>query len=158
MFKAIVAALALSLFACAAEPGSAEDVGESGADIVHADPSLKDRLVAPASDVITVIAVAKVRPETRNDFVAAATDLVRGTRKEAGNVSYTMLEAKDDINEFIFVEEWKSQDAIDAHMNGPVLGTFFGLVKDDFLPGYPTITPADTVPVAQNHGGTTVAR
>src|SRR6478609_5788114 len=70
MFKAIVAALALSLFACAAEPGSAEDVGQSGADIVTP---------APASDVITVIAVAKVRPETRSDFVAAAKDLVRGT-------------------------------------------------------------------------------
>jgi len=143
MFKAIVAALALSLFACAAEPGAADSTETSGADIVqaeHAGDAKKD-------GVITVVAVAKVKPETRNDFAAAAEDLVRGTRREDGNVGYTMLEAKDDPNTFIFIENWKDQAAIDAHMNGAVLTTFFGLVKDDFLPGYPSITELDTVSV-----------
>jgi quinol monooxygenase YgiN len=142
MFKAIVAALALSLFACAAEPGVADSTETAGADIVQAEHA-----TAGARDVITVVAVAKVKPGTRAEFAAAAEDLVRGTRREEGNVGYTMLEAKDDPNTFIFIEEWKNQAAIDAHMNGAVLSTFFGLVKDDFLPGYPTITPLDAVSV-----------
>jgi quinol monooxygenase YgiN len=142
MFKAIVAALALSLFACAAEPAGADSSESSGADLVQAEHA-----AAGARDGITVVAVAKVRAETRAAFAAAAEDLVRGTRREDGNLGYTMLEAKDDRNTFIFIEEWKDQAAIDAHMNGAVLATFFGLVKDDFLPGYPTITPLETVAV-----------
>lgn len=139
--KSAAAALVLSLsvFACTAEP--ADDAAEeTTADIIQAtDPT--------AAAPITVVAVAKVKPETTADFKQAGLGLVKGSRKEQGNISYAMHVSKDDPNTFVFIEKWQSQAAIDAHMNGQVLATFFERVKTDFEPGYPTITNLDPITV-----------
>ncbi|WP_030153608.1 putative quinol monooxygenase [Oerskovia turbata] len=42
-------------------------------------------------------------------------ELVDATRQEAGCLSYELLQRMDDATRFVLVEEWKSQDDLDAH-------------------------------------------
>ncbi len=127
MIRPFVTALVLSfstLLGACAEP-AAEDVADSSASVISA-PSYQ------------VVAVAKVKPGTEADFRQAAIHLVDNTRKEPGNLSYQLLETQDPTT-FIFEETWKDAAASEAHMTGPVLGTFFAHVKDEFEPGFPLI-------------------
>lgn len=42
-------------------------------------------------------------------------ELVDATRREAGCLSYELLQRVDDSTRFLLVEEWESQDQLDAH-------------------------------------------
>ncbi|MFE4467047.1 putative quinol monooxygenase [Oerskovia sp. NPDC056781] len=42
-------------------------------------------------------------------------ELVDATRREAGCLSYELLQCVDDSTRFLLVEEWASQDHLDAH-------------------------------------------
>jgi quinol monooxygenase YgiN len=42
-------------------------------------------------------------------------ELVEATRREAGCLSYELLQRVDDSTRFVLVEEWESQDHLDAH-------------------------------------------
>jgi quinol monooxygenase YgiN len=94
---------------------------------------------SPAIDPIIVVATAKVKPGTDAAFTARSLDLVTGTRQEPGNLGYLFHQSADDPTEFVFYERWATEGQLDAHMQGPVLGTFFTAVKDDFVDGYPVI-------------------
>jgi quinol monooxygenase YgiN len=42
--------------------------------------------------------------------------LIEPTRKEAGCISYELLQNKQDPTDLTFVEEWESDAALDAHL------------------------------------------
>lgn len=42
--------------------------------------------------------------------------LIEPTRREAGCISYRLLESVENPTEFVFIEEWIDDSAIDAHM------------------------------------------
>jgi quinol monooxygenase YgiN len=42
-------------------------------------------------------------------------ELVAATRQEAGCLSYELFERTDDATRLVLVEEWESQDHLDAH-------------------------------------------
>jgi quinol monooxygenase YgiN len=46
-------------------------------------------------------------------------DLVRPSRGEADCVSYELFENEDNPTEFVTVEQWANQAAVDAHMATP---------------------------------------
>ena len=60
-------------------------------------------------------AQAFIKPEKVSDFIAQAQDVIRGSRAEAGNISYTLYQDPSDSTKFFFFEEWKNQAAIDTH-------------------------------------------
>ena len=49
----------------------------------------------------------------------AALACVEPTRAEAGNDMYVLHTDKQDSSLFVFVEHWKSQKALDEHMQTP---------------------------------------
>ena len=51
------------------------------------------------------------------------------TRAEAGCLSYVATRDLKTAGRYVFVEEWESQAALDAHMRTPHLRTFGGVVK-----------------------------
>jgi quinol monooxygenase YgiN len=130
---ALAFASALSLIAGCA-PADQSEAGDGAQAVTQSAP-------------LVVVAIAKVKPGTEEDFKKAAVDLVAGTRREPGNLGYLLHQAKDDPTQFAFYERWVSADASDAHMHGPVLGTFFDHVKDEFEPGFPQITQYVEIPV-----------
>ena len=66
--------------------------------------------------MIVVHAKIPVRPDKRDDFLGAVGPLVEATRQEEGNISYECFESVETPNLFAMVEEWQSQEALDAHM------------------------------------------
>ena len=46
--------------------------------------------------MIYVVATLTIKPETRAEFIAAATACIAGTRKETGNIAYDLHESVTD--------------------------------------------------------------
>ena len=76
---------------------------------------------------IRIIARFTARPDSIDAMRTLLLGMLEPTRKEAGCVSYELLNNSADPTDFTFVEEWASQAAIDAHMKTPHLT---GLVAD----------------------------
>jgi len=74
--------------------------------------------------VIYVIATLIVKPETRADFIAAATACIRETRKEPGNIAYDLHESVTDPTKMVFVEQWESVEATLPHRTAEHMKTF----------------------------------
>jgi quinol monooxygenase YgiN len=65
--------------------------------------------------VIYVVATLTVKPESRAEFIAAATACIRETRKEPGNIAYDMHESVTDHSKMVFVEQWETAEALVPH-------------------------------------------
>lgn len=57
--------------------------------------------------MIYVVATLTVKPETRAEFIAAATACIKETRKEPGNIAYDLHESATDPTKMVFVEQWE---------------------------------------------------
>ena len=65
--------------------------------------------------MIYVVATLTVKPETRAEFIAAATACIKETRKEPGNIAYDMHESVTDPSKMVFVEQWENVEAMGPH-------------------------------------------
>ncbi|MBN2814909.1 MAG: antibiotic biosynthesis monooxygenase [Bacteroidales bacterium] len=65
-----------------------------------------------------------VKPDHVADFVTAAKAMVDSSNMEPGCISYQLFRHAYDSTQFIFVEEWKDQAAIDAHFAMPYFVTW----------------------------------
>ena len=65
--------------------------------------------------MITIIAMFETKPECIEDFCKLAAPCVEASRREDGNVSYSLYNGKEDKNKYFFVEVWKDEEAIAAH-------------------------------------------
>ncbi|MGA7806251.1 putative quinol monooxygenase [Bradyrhizobium sp.] len=74
--------------------------------------------------MIYVVATLTVKPETRAEFIAAATDCIKATRKEAGNIAYDLHESVTDPERMVFVEQWDNADALVPHRSAEHMKTF----------------------------------
>ena len=64
---------------------------------------------------IQIVALVTVKPEYTEALAAQFKELVKASRAEEGNISYDLHQETGKPNRFVFVENWKSQAAIDAH-------------------------------------------
>ncbi|NDV54545.1 antibiotic biosynthesis monooxygenase [Parabacteroides sp. 52] len=90
--------------------------------------------VVPAKTVVhsgelTIVAHVTVKSAYKDDLMKAFKTVVDATRKEAGNVSYVLLEDVNNPLKFTFVEVWKSQEAIDIHNNSDHFKAFVKAVE-----------------------------
>ena len=74
--------------------------------------------------MIIVHAFIEVKDGAAQEFINAAGKCVEATRKEAGNVYYTLYTDSANPLEFVVVEEWESKPALDAHMQTPHFAEF----------------------------------
>src|SRR6185436_5027202 len=74
--------------------------------------------------VIYVVATLTIKPETRAEFIAAATACIEGTRKEPGNIAYDLHESVTDPAKMVFVEQWESVEATLPHGKAEHMRTF----------------------------------
>lgn len=66
--------------------------------------------------MVKVIATLQARPDTVEETRAAVTSLVEPTREEQGCVAYQLFQSNEDPTEFVTVEEFTDDAAVDAHM------------------------------------------
>lgn len=95
--------------------------------------------------MITIVADFDVKPNCVDKFIRFAADCTRNTRKENGNLSYKVFQARYDKAKFTFIEEWLNDVAIDKHNEMP----HFRLFLDQIAPlinGEPDIRQIMNVP------------
>jgi quinol monooxygenase YgiN len=73
---------------------------------------------------LTLIVPIKAKSEFRGEVRRLLLELAKQTRKEAGNIHYTVHEVADHQNEFLIYEVWKNQEALAFHMQQPYLIKF----------------------------------
>ena len=69
--------------------------------------------------MIIVIAHIVLKDGAKEEFTKAALTCVRETRKENGNISYSLLMSAENPNSCTFVEEWQTPEALEAHSKAP---------------------------------------
>ena len=74
--------------------------------------------------MIYVVATLTVKPETRAEFIAAATACIKETRKEPGNIAYDLHESVTDHTKMVFVEQWENAEALVPHLAAEHMKTF----------------------------------
>ena len=65
--------------------------------------------------MLLILGKGVVRPDKRDEFIAAAREQIVDTRQEPGCIAYDFYESQTEPNTFVFNERWKSRADIDAH-------------------------------------------
>lgn len=68
---------------------------------------------------VRVVARVVARPGQVEELRALLRGLIEPTRKEPGCVTYELLQNTTDPTDFTFVEEWRSEEELDAHLHSP---------------------------------------
>ena len=89
------------------------------------------------------VATLSVKPETRAEFIAAATVCIEETRKEPGNIAYDLHESVTDHSKMVFVEQWQNAEALVPHRAAEHFKTFGRIAVKCFAapPKIEVITP-----------------
>ena len=74
--------------------------------------------------MIYVVATFTIQPGTLEPFVDAAHPAIEATRRESGCVLYDLHASVTDPERVVFVEQWESREALDAHFASPHLAAF----------------------------------
>ncbi|MFO1464253.1 MAG: putative quinol monooxygenase [bacterium] len=82
---------------------------------------------------IRVIACFKARPARVEGLKAFLNQLIVPTRQEPGCLRYELHQNSEDPTDFVFLEEWESHAAIDAHMKSPHVQAALPLVGEFLL-------------------------
>ena len=81
-------------------------------------------------DAVILTAIVKAKPGQEDAVKEALLSLVEPTRKEAGCLCYNLHQSKGDPTQFMFYEQWASQEALDAHVKTPHIRALGAKLKD----------------------------
>ena len=77
-----------------------------------------------------ILARVYIKPGKETDFIAAARSMVEESNKEPGCESYTLYQDPYEKGNFIVVETYKNQAAVDAHFSMPYFKDFGPKISD----------------------------
>ena len=80
--------------------------------------------------MIVINAEFYIVPEQKKQFLDEISELIQESRKEEGCLSYQLYEAVTDENNFVMVEKWENQQAIELHNATSHLQNFAKKVPD----------------------------
>ena len=92
--------------------------------------------------MLIAIGNARALPGRRDALVAAASEIVAGTRADDGCESYGFYADIIDPETIVSVEIWRDQAALDAHMSHPHTQAFLGAAAE-LVDGIPTVAIHD---------------
>lgn len=80
-------------------------------------------------EIVHVVAIFVAAAGKENELEELLSSLVEPTRKEAGCLKYDLLRGiPGESGDFVFVEEWESAEALDAHSRSAHLRELQGKV------------------------------
>lgn len=82
--------------------------------------------------MIIINVLLKVKPEKREEFLVFVEDLVNKSRQDEGAIFYDCLESLDMKNQFMIIENWRDQAAVDLHNETDHLKKFIAEI-DQYL-------------------------
>jgi quinol monooxygenase YgiN len=65
--------------------------------------------------MIIIHAGFKVNKEKEEEFLEEIYRLIDASREESGNISYDLMKDTEKTNEYMMVEVWKDQEAVQNH-------------------------------------------
>lgn len=80
--------------------------------------------------MVKVIATLVAKADKIEETKAALSSLVDPTRDEPGCVSYQLFQSNDDPTEFVTVEEFTDDAAVDSHMASEHIGAALAAAPD----------------------------
>jgi len=89
--------------------------------------------------MIKVMATLIAKADKVDETKAALSSLVAPTLDEAGCISYALFQSDADPTEFVTIEEWADQAAIDTHMGSEHIAAALAAAPD-ILAADPKIT------------------
>lgn len=78
--------------------------------------------------MIVVVGRVRTDAEKRGELVRLAQALVTASRRDEGCISYRFYEDTEIANDFVFIEEWESDDALREHFATPHIAEFMRTV------------------------------
>jgi quinol monooxygenase YgiN len=89
-------------------------------------------------ELLTVVAWLEAKPGKEDELRATLLGLIEPTRKEEGCVQYDLHEHTETPGNFVFYENWTSQEHLLRHLAAPHLKAF-NEVSNDLLSAPPRI-------------------
>ena len=86
--------------------------------------------VMPADYQKMITAKIFIKPGSETDFISAAQKMIENSNKEEGCLGYMLYQDPYDKTNFIFVEKYKNQAAIDVHFETPYFKEFGTITAD----------------------------
>jgi len=77
-----------------------------------------------------IIAKVYIKPGSESDFISAASLMIENSNKEEGCLGYMLYQDPYEKTNFIFVESYKNQAAVDAHFATPYFKEFGAKIAD----------------------------
>ncbi len=84
--------------------------------------------------MIRVVALIPVQPDKVEEFVTFTGTFIPPTRAEKGCVQYELHQSTANASEFAMIEEWESEDDLNAHLVSDHMKAAFARVPE-FLSG-----------------------
>lgn len=78
--------------------------------------------------MIVVVGRVQTDADRRDQLIGIAQTLAGASRLEPGCISYRFYEDTEQPNEFVFVEEWESDEALQQHFGTEHIGQFMRAV------------------------------
>ena len=79
---------------------------------------------------IVITAYVDIKPDKLAKFLDGVKTVLAKSKEEEGNLSYNLFADLKDKNKFVFVEEWKSQAAVDSHFGTEHFKGFGALLEE----------------------------
>ena len=102
---------------------------------------------------VIVVAVLQAKPGSEETALALLTETVDATHLEAGCRTYALHVSKQDPAQFVIIERWDDQDALNAHFGQPHMAKLTG-AAGDLLAAPPTIVFTDAIALGDPAKGT----
>ncbi|HOW09037.1 MAG TPA: putative quinol monooxygenase [Bacteroidales bacterium] len=99
-------------------------IGISCRQTVPATPAQPETAAQPVDYQKMITARVYVKPGKEADFISAAKMMIENSNKEEGCLGYMLYQDPYESTNFIFVEKYKNQAAIDAHFASPYFKEF----------------------------------
>lgn len=78
--------------------------------------------------MIVVVGRVRTDAEKRDELIRIGQTVAAASRGEAGCIAYALHEDTEAENEFVFVEEWESMEALKEHFATPHIREFMGAI------------------------------
>jgi quinol monooxygenase YgiN len=77
-----------------------------------------------------IVVVGRVRTDAdrRAELIRIGQAVAAASREEAGCIDYRLYEDTENSNEFVFVEEWENDEALQQHFRTPHIAAFMGAI------------------------------
>jgi quinol monooxygenase YgiN len=83
--------------------------------------------------MIVVIGRVRTDAQRREALLRVGQAVAAASRAEPGCLDYRLYEDSETDNDFVFVEEWSDQDALEQHFATPHLREFMGAVQSTIV-------------------------